>query len=53
VYTEKEPQNAIVLHPNDTELIVGDQSGNIRVYDISQEGSNKCRMIKVGMGFGI
>jgi G protein beta subunit-like protein len=41
MFVEKEPLNTIVLHPNESELIVGDQSGNIRVFDLI---ADKCRM---------
>jgi G protein beta subunit-like protein len=31
--------NTVVLHPNQTELISGDQNGNIRVWDLN---ANSC-----------
>ncbi|CAD8180659.1 unnamed protein product [Paramecium octaurelia] len=40
-YQEKEPLNTICLHPNETELIVGDQMGNVKIYDFQQ---NKVRL---------
>eukprot|EP01017_Pseudomicrothorax_dubius_P021163 TRINITY_DN2286_c0_g3_i2.p1 TRINITY_DN2286_c0_g3~~TRINITY_DN2286_c0_g3_i2.p1 ORF type:complete len:206 (-),score=31.22 TRINITY_DN2286_c0_g3_i2:886-1503(-) len=31
------PINAIVLHPNEAELYLGDQNGNIRIYDLQAD----------------
>jgi len=39
-YTNKEPINTVVLHPNEGELIAGDQSGNVKIYDLV---ADKCR----------
>jgi len=39
-YTNKEAINTVVLHPNEGELIAGDQSGNIKIYDLV---ADKCR----------
>jgi G protein beta subunit-like protein len=33
------PLNSVALHPNQAELIVGDQNGNVRIYDLT---ANTC-----------
>jgi WD40 repeat protein len=35
------PVNTVVLHPNQAELISGDQNGNIRVWDLSANACSK------------
>ena len=35
--TGKDAVNSIVLHPNEAELIVGDQQGNIKIYDLQAD----------------
>ncbi|KAG9150055.1 hypothetical protein Leryth_023082, partial [Lithospermum erythrorhizon] len=38
-YESRAAVNTVVLHPNQTELISGDQNGNIRVWDLT---ANSC-----------
>ena len=49
-YESRAAVNTVVLHPNQGELISGDQHGNIRVWDLT---ANACRWVLVGAAAGV
>mmetsp|Transcript_5310 Transcript_5310/g.5464 ORF Transcript_5310/g.5464 Transcript_5310/m.5464 type:complete len:304 (-) Transcript_5310:200-1111(-) len=45
-YNAQSPVNTVILHPNQTELISGDQNGCLRVWDLV---ANACRSVIIPM----
>lgn len=41
--------NAVALHPNQAELISGDQNGKVKVWDLT---ASKCHAIEMGVPAG-